>query len=69
MLTAFFRARRPQTQFGQIKLNYLLANKLEWKTQRIQNYDQVVDFMAQNLQFVQQVRRPSYLTSMSHYAN
>ncbi|BGP01489.1 Proteophosphoglycan ppg4 [Rhodotorula toruloides ATCC 204091] len=45
-----------KTQFGQIKLNYLLSNKLEWKTRRIQNYDQVVDIMAQNLQFIQQDR-------------
>ncbi|BGP41564.1 hypothetical protein JCM10449v2_005555 [Rhodotorula kratochvilovae] len=45
-----------KTQFGQIKLHYLLQTQLEWKTVRSHNYGEIIGVMEQNLRGLQEDR-------------
>ncbi|GAA5991193.1 hypothetical protein JCM10908_006583 [Rhodotorula pacifica] len=45
-----------KSQFGQIKLLYLLQNKCEWKKIRNQNHGAIIGFMEQNLELLQRDR-------------
>lgn len=52
-----------QSQFGQIKLLYLLQNKCEWKKIRNQNHGAIIGFMEQNLELLQRVSPPDLLNA------
>ncbi|GAA6003719.1 hypothetical protein JCM10207_003562 [Rhodosporidiobolus poonsookiae] len=46
-----------KSQFGQIKLYYLLQGQLEWKDCRAENYKQILAVMEQNLEGLKEDRR------------